>query len=167
MGKTVSVDFTGVETGGGKPRIPEGDYGLKITKVDLKKGKESGEPYLAIGLQPIKGNPKGVKKVSIPHTCSLQKTSLWNLRNLMEACGKTVPSKAVKIDIDKMIGWQCAGTVIDDEYDDRKYSIISAFFPMDDLVDYQEGDEEESPKKKKNGDDEEEEPEEEGEEIFG
>jgi hypothetical protein len=64
----------------------------------------------------------------------LTKQSLWNLRNLIEACGKQVPSKAVKLDLDKMIGWECAGTAIDDEYEGKKKSVISTFFPMEDLV---------------------------------
>jgi len=44
-----------------------------------------------------------------------------------------VPSKAVKIDTNKLVGKECAGTVVDDEYEGKKKSIISAFFPMSDL----------------------------------
>lgn len=154
----ISVDFTGVESGGGRPHIPEGDYGLKIASCKLKKGKDSGKPYLNFGFKVIKGNSKGLNKV-VQHRCSLTKDSLWNLRNVLEACGMTVPSKAVKLPLEKLIGKECAGTAIDEEYEGKKHSVLSAFFPMTDLV---IDDEEPQPKKK--GKKDEEEPAEEAEE---
>jgi hypothetical protein len=132
MPRIISVDFTGVEVGGGSVHIPEGDYGLKIKEVKGKKGEESGKNYLAMIFEVIQGDKKGLKKL-LRHSCSLQKQSLWNLRNLLEACGKQTPAKAIKIDLDKMVGLECAGTVVDDEYEGRKKSIISAFFPLEDL----------------------------------
>jgi hypothetical protein len=44
-----------------------------------------------------------------------------------------VPSKALKIDLDKLIGLELAATVIDDEYEGKKKSTCSAFFPMAEL----------------------------------
>jgi len=128
----ITVDFTGVEVGGGRVHIPEGDYALKIEKVKNAKGEESGKAYLDLTFKVTKGEKKGVGK-SLRHSCSLQKQSLWNLRNLLEACGMQVPSKAVKSDTNKLVGKECAGTVVDDEYEGKKKSIISAFFPMSDL----------------------------------
>ena len=139
MARIVEVDFTGVESGGGRPKVPEGDYGLKIVKIKGKKGGDSGKNYLDIGFELTSGNPKGLKKV-ISHSCSLQKQSLWNLRNLLESCGKQVQSKALKLDLDKMIGLECAGTVIDDQpYEGRIKSIITAFFPLADLQSVSDG----------------------------
>lgn len=132
--RVVTINFEGVESGGGRVRVPEGDYGLKIVKVVSKTGEESKKPYLSIDFKLTKGDKKGVGKTLTGHSCSLQKQSLWNLRNLLESCGKQVPSKAVKIDLDKMVGWECAGTVIDDQpYEGKIKSIISAFFPISDL----------------------------------
>jgi hypothetical protein len=128
----ITVDFEGVETGKGRVRVPENDYGLRIKTVANKKGEDSGKPYLDIGFELIKGDKRGIGKV-LQHNCSLQKQSLWNFRNLLESCGKTVPAKAVKIDLKKLVGLECAGTVIDDEYEGRKKSVISAFFPLADL----------------------------------
>jgi hypothetical protein len=133
MSRAITVDFEGVESGSSYVRITEGDYAFKIAKVVLKKGKDSGNNYLLFDMRTIKGPSTGLNK-TIPHSCSLTKQSLWNLRNLIEACGKTVPSKAVKLDLDKMIGWEFAGTVIDDEYEGKKKSTISSFFPLEDLV---------------------------------
>jgi hypothetical protein len=132
MPRIITVDFTGVEVGGGNVHVPGGDYGLKIVEVKGKKGEESGKNYLALRFKLIQGNKEGVGK-TLPHSCSLQKQSLWNLRNLLEACGKQTPAKAIKIDLDNMVDLECAGTVIDDEYEGRKKSVITAFFPLEDL----------------------------------
>lgn len=131
-GTVISVDFTGVESGGGRIRVPEGDYGLKIKKVEHKKGEDSGKPYLNFTFEITKGDKKGIGK-SLPHSCSLQKQALWNLRNLLEACGKQVPAKALKIDTAKLVGLTCAGTISDDEYEGKKKSVIAALFPLADL----------------------------------
>ena len=131
MTRPISVDFTGVEAGFTNVKVPEGDYGLKIVKITPKKS-EAGNQCLIFGLKTVKGNPAGLNKV-IPHNCTLTKNALWNLRNLLEATGKQVPSKALKIDLDKLVGLTLAGTVIDDEFEGKKKSIVSAFFPMADL----------------------------------
>jgi hypothetical protein len=132
MSRLITVNFEGVESGVGSVHIPEGDYGLKIKEIKGKKGEESGKNYLALLFEVTQGDKKGLKKV-LRHSCSLQKQSLWNLRNLLEACGKQTPAKAIKIDLDKMIGLECAGTVIDEEYEGKKKSVITAFFPLEDL----------------------------------
>ncbi len=133
MARQINVDFTGVESGVGSVHIPEGDYGLKIVKVIQKKAKESGNPLLLFSLKTISGPKAGLGK-TIPHNCTLTKNSLWNLRNLLEATGKQVPAKALKIDLDKLVNLTLAGTVIDDApYEGKIKSIISAFFPIADL----------------------------------
>lgn len=129
--RTVSVNFEGVEVGVGRVHIPEGDYGVKVSKVALKKS-EAEKPYLLFSFKVIKGDKKGMGK-SLAHNCSLQVQSLWNLRNLIESTGRPVPSKTVKLDLDKMVGWECACTVIDEEYEGKQKSVISAFFPLSDL----------------------------------
>jgi hypothetical protein len=133
MSNVVSVNFEGVESGGSFTHIPEGDYAFKIARVIQKKGKDSGNAYLLFTLKVTQGNPKGLNK-SIPHTCTLTKNSLWNLRNLLEACGKTIPSKAIKIDLDKLVNLTLAGSVVDDEYEGKKKSVVAAFFPISELV---------------------------------
>jgi hypothetical protein len=135
----IKIDFTGVESGGGFVHIPEGDYGFKVTKVKQKVGEDSGKPYLLFSLKAIKGNKKGLNK-TIPHNCSLKQAALWNLRNLLEAAGKQVPSKAIVIDITKLVGLEVGATVVDDEYDGKKKSVVAAFFPLSELV--EAGDEE-------------------------
>lgn len=131
-GRVLNIDFTGVESGGGKIHVPEGDYGIELIKLVVKKGEDSGKPYLDCGFKIVQGN-KGVGRSPVKHNFSLQKQSLWNLRNFLEAAGKKVPSSAVKLDLDKLVGLQTGATLTDDEYEGRKYSVIAGFFPLADL----------------------------------
>lgn len=137
MVRVVSVDFEGVEGGGGSSHVPEGDYGLKISKVIKKKAESSGMDCLYFDLKIFKGNAKGIGK-PIRHTCSLQKQSLWNLRNLLEAAGKEVPARALKIDLDKLTNLELGATLVDDQFERdgkiRVKSVIAGFFPISELT---------------------------------
>lgn len=135
----IVVDFTGVESGGGRVRVPESDYALTLKTIKQKTGEESQKPYLDCGFELSQGPKKGNGKV-IQHSFSLQKKSLWNLKNFLEATGKQVPSKALKITLTKLVGLTCAGTVIDDApYENKIKSVISAFFPLADLGNVSDG----------------------------
>ena len=141
MARTVKVDFTGVESGGSRNvRVPEGDYLLEITKIDGKKGKESGKPNLIFYFKLSDGPKKGNGK-ELQHNCSLQKQSLWNLKNILEACGKTVPSKSVNLNVDNLVGLKCAGNVIDGTYNDRLRSEIAFFYTEDEFNNQSSGEE--------------------------
>lgn len=143
-GRVITVDFTGVESGSALfARVPEGDYALEITGVKGKKGQESGKPNLIFTFELSQGPKRGNGK-QLGHNCSLQPQSLWNLRQILEACGKQVPSKKLNIDVDKLIGLKCAGTIVDDEYEGRKKSTIAAFYPLDDLGQTEDADEDSS-----------------------
>lgn len=132
-GLIISVDFTGVTTGGGRVHISPTDYGLKLTAIKQKKS-EAGKLYLeAQFLTTQGGEKKSDLNKKLWHNFSLQKQSLWNLRNFLESCGKNVPSKAVKLNVSNLVNLECAGTVVDEEYNGKPKSVISAFFPLDDL----------------------------------
>lgn len=169
MPRLVTIDFEGVESGGGKIHVPEGDYKFEVTEIKTKKGSESGKPVLFFLLKLNSGPKKGNGK-TLHHSCSLQKQALWNLRNLLEACGKEVPSKPVKIDLDKLIGLEGAVSIVDGEYEGKTTSEVATFYPLSDFgntgddIEEEPEDEEETPKKTKKKPVEEEETEEEKEE---
>lgn len=169
MPRLVTIDFEGVESGGGKIHVPEGDYKFEVTKISTKKGSESGKPVLFFNLK-LNSGPKNGNGKTLRHSCSLQKQALWNLRNLLEACGKEVPSKAVKIDLDKLIGLEGAVSIVDGEYEGKTTSEVATFYPLSDFgntgddIEEESEEEEETPKKKKSKPAEEEEETEEEEE---
>lgn len=130
--KKLTVDFTGVEAGGGRVRVPEGDYLFKIADYELrhKKDDESSR-YIQWSLEILKG-PGGTGK-RIRYITSLKPEALFNLRNMLTDAGFKVPSKSVDVPLEKVIGRQIAGTVIDDEYEGKIKSVVDNLFPAADF----------------------------------
>ena len=83
---TVSVDFEGVESGGGKP-VPDGNYTAALHSVEEKEGESSGEPYLACRWKVVGGKSDGA---TIFDNISLQPQSLWRFRTILECLGYEV-----------------------------------------------------------------------------
>ncbi len=136
-----TLDFTNVKDRGiyNPKRKPEGDYRAKIVAVEETESS--------------KGNPMWVYAVQLatdasavyPERCVLIDSSLWKLRNLLQAAGLTVPKKKVAVDPNKVVGRFVGVTLEDDEYEGKEKSVISAIFKESELTgDEPEGDEEES-----------------------
>lgn len=155
-GNALVVDFKGVEVGGGRVVVPDGDYLVKVSKVVSKKGEESGKPYLEWMLELLEGPGKGKK---IRHTTSLQPHALWNLRATLEALGFKVPDSAMEIDLKALIGLQMMVTTGTEVYQGKKKSVVTDVFNPEDREDEDEDDENEEV-----GEDEDEEDDEEDEE---
>jgi hypothetical protein len=170
--KSLSVDFSGVERGGGgtNPRLPEGDYLTRIVSCELKSKK--GDPsrkHLLWGLKILEGSKKGVGKI-FKHRTGLTEESLWSLRGfLMDTLGESkVPQSAVDIPIAAIVKKQpkVGITLEDDEYNDKPTSKVSATFPASDWADLKAGAEsdDEDEDEEEDEDDEEEETEDEEDE---
>ena len=99
-----------------KKRIPEGDYRLWVVKA-----KPTGDA-LDVTFQ-VSGEVPGRELVKSFPT---RGTRTWVLREMLEACGKQFPRAVVRINLDELIGLECAGTITDD-------GVICAFFPVREL----------------------------------
>lgn len=98
-GNVVTVDFTGVKAGGAT--IPDGRYAAKITAVEQKEGKESGEPYIELTWEVTSTKCNG-REVKFDNY-SLQPQALWRLKGLLEALEVEVPDGEQDIDFDEII----------------------------------------------------------------
>jgi hypothetical protein len=135
------VDFTGVEKEIGKKagkRIPEGDYVLKIGKVERKKNKAGDAYYFSWRLQVVTDARGKTKHAGTPfyYTTSLKPEALFNLRNMIFACTngkKNVAGKAVNFDPSEYFGTKIGATIEDDEYDGKIRSQVSDVMPLKDL----------------------------------
>lgn len=135
MATARTVDFSNVKDGGNfnKKRIPSGDYKAKITKVDDAKVKATDEFQYLVTIQ-IVSRPSSV----FPYYCQLTEKSLWKLRNLLIAAGKSVPKKKTKVDINSIVGKFIGVSIDDTEFDGKEQSEITGVFPAAELT---EGDE--------------------------
>jgi hypothetical protein len=125
-GGVIQVDGAKMQGGGGSVRIPEDDYPAKVAKIErgkVKDGDNAGTTMLIVHYKIAKGKHKG--KV-IKDRIVLMESTLWKLRQLMEALGKKVPSKVFKVDVDKFVGGDVVISVVDGEpYKNRIKSEIS------------------------------------------
>lgn len=150
MATARTVDFSNVKDGGNfnKKRIPSGDYKAKITKVEDAKVKATDEFQYLVTIQ-IVSRPSSV----FPYYCQLTEKSLWKLRNLLIAAGKSVPKKKTKVDINSIVGKFIGVSIDDTEFDGKEQSEITGVFPAAELT---EGDEPSDDEDDETEDDEEE-----------
>lgn len=122
--KLISVDFTGVEAGGGR-LLPEDRYLFEVDNVEEKEGEESGKAYLELTLKVIE-NPDydGTKAWD---NLSLQPQALWKLRGFMEAAGLETTDGPMDIDPDSFIGCIVECDVIHEDYKGKTKHRISSY----------------------------------------
>lgn len=160
--RKMQIDFTGVEGKKRARRIPEGDYLMKITdwEVDHKKDDDSNK-FLKIYYEIEQGPTEG----KWDEIFNLGKTSLWRLRNFLEALGFKIPSKAIMVPFEKLPNKKVAMTVADDEYEGKTKSKAVDYFSAKDYEALASEDEdEEDAEEAVTSDDEDEEEEEETDE---
>lgn len=140
MAKLVA-DFKGVDSGGGRVRIPEGDYRAKVKEVKVGTSKE-GNTMLIWTFEISEGKCKGK---SFKDYTTLGANALWKLKGLLETLGVKVPSSKVDLTpvIKKVRGKELGITVQDDEYEGKISSKIADYIDLETLEDADTEDDEE------------------------
>jgi Protein of unknown function (DUF669) len=156
-GNTISVDFTGVKSGGAT--IPDGRYTGKIIAVEQKEGKESGEPYLELTWEVTSKKCNG-REVRFDNY-SLQPQALWRLKGLLEAMEIEVPDGEQDIDFDEIISdeTECIIEVTGEKNSEGKtFARVTGHAPLSDgnTVDDDEEAEDAKPARRKPAKDEDE-----------
>jgi hypothetical protein len=147
----VTVDFTGVDEGGGSFTIKDGSYPMKVVKVTEEESK-AGNDMLVFTFEGTAGAAKGK---SFKQWAALTPDSLWKLKSLLKALGQEVPDSPHDIDLDELVDLELTGVVSKEDYNGKTSSKMTDFGPLE-----EEEEEEEKPAKgkKKKDDDEDEKP---------
>jgi hypothetical protein len=124
----VTVDFTGVEAGGGGFKIKEGDYLMEVEKVEDTES-DAGNSMFKWTFIGKEGAAKG-KKFFL-YTVYDPPDSLWKLRSLLEALGQEVPDGPMDIDTEELVGLEIIGQVGDEEYQNKITSKLQDFSSVD------------------------------------
>jgi hypothetical protein len=142
----ISLDFEGVESGGGGFKIPEGEYLMKVIKVEDTES-DAGNSMFKWTFEGQEKKAKG-KKFYL-YTVYDPPDSLWKLKSLLEALGTEVPDGALDLDLDEMVDLELIGQVGDEEYQGKTTSKLQDFSPVDGDGDggEEEVDEDEKPAK--------------------
>ena len=117
----ISVDFTGVESGGGRA-VPDGDYLLEVVGVEEKESGD-GNPYLAWKWKIAEGPLKGA---TIYDNTSLQPQALWRLKTLLECMGVEAAGK-MSLNPEAYKGKFCGASVANETYQGKQKPRISGF----------------------------------------
>jgi hypothetical protein len=126
--RKISLDFTGVNLeGGGSFHIPEGQYAMEVAEVEEGVSKNDNE-QLEWKFRGTEGKAKG--KIFYYYT-TLTPESLWKLGLTLQALGVEVPDSATDVDLDDLVGKECMGTVIDDEYQGKTKSKLTEIAPLE------------------------------------
>lgn len=124
----IPLDFTGVEARG-RIRVPEGDYLAKVVKLEQKPAAKKQTPGLHVTFELLTGEGKG-KRITDSHW--LTKSSLWTLRNMLEAMGFQVPSGPMQLKEKMLKGRKVGLTIVDgEEYKGRINSEIADYIPAE------------------------------------
>lgn len=150
-GDLIVADFSKEEGGGRRPRVPEGDYRVKVKEVKSDTSKEGNRMYVwtFVGLD---GKLKGKE---IRDYTTVTPKSLWKLRSVLEAIGIDVPKSAVRLKSRDVVGKELGITVNDDEYNGRVSSKIADYIDLETLASGGVDDEDEDDEDVEDEDDEE------------
>lgn len=161
MAQKMTLDFSQVKDGGSfSPKHkPEGEYLGTITSFEDTKSK-AGNAMWVFGV-----TLKSDRRAVYPVYCTLNPESLWKLRQVLMACGIRVPKKKLSVDGNRLVGKDLGVCLEDDEYEGKKKSVITTFFPASEYEgdDTSDDDNDEDPEEEEYEDEEstEEEPEDE------
>lgn len=123
----VKVDLSGVESS--RKAIPEGSYTVSVNDAKIETSSKSSADYIAFEFEVIEGDHKGAK---LFHNCSLQPQALFNLKNVLEALGFTIPKKAFDLELSELLGLECEVEVGHETYDGKKKARIVEFINLED-----------------------------------
>lgn len=133
--KAVKVDLSGVESS--QKAIPEGEYVVSVNDASIESSSK-GNDYIKFEFEVIEGSHKGAK---LYHNCSLLPQSLFNLKNVLEALGFEIPTKAFDLDLSDLLGLECEVEVGHETYEGKKKARILEFINPEDS-DVEEDDDE-------------------------
>lgn len=134
----VSLDFTGVET---TSKVPDGDYLVKVNKVEMKQKEGEDTYYLQFQLGITEGKHAGK---NLRHTNSLKTNALFALRNTLEALNYPIPSGAFDLDLEAIVGLEMAVSVENEEYNGKDQSRVVDVFTVEDFEAEEEDEDDEA-----------------------
>jgi hypothetical protein len=131
-----NVDFghEDAQGGGGRVRVPEGDYPCRIKGVKRETSEKSGNPMLVITFVGTGGKLKGKE---FRDYFSLMPKALFKLRQLIEALGEEVPED--KMDVKPILAratkneTELGVTMGDEEYENKIRSRPADYLDLETL----------------------------------
>lgn len=128
--KKIVIPMDKEEAGtGGRIRLPEGDYKVKIKMAKAVTSSQKGTPGMQVTFVISEGKHKGKE---ITDRLWFSPKALYRVRQLLELLELKVPKKVFSVDPDKLRGKELAITVSDaDPYEGKISSQVSDYIDLD------------------------------------
>lgn len=152
----VSVDFTGVETGG-RP-CPDGSFRAEITAFEQEESS-TGNPMIVAKYKILQGKGKGA---IIFDNLSLQPQALFRLKSLCEALG-IESDGATDLDFDDFVGQEVLVDVENETFEGKRRARAAGYAAVDSEGAEEESEEEDEDEPEEDAEDEDEDEDEEEE----
>lgn len=121
-GSSVTVDFSGVESGGGRA-VPDGNYTVRVKEITEEESRD-GNPYLKWIWTVTEGPCKGA---NIYDNTSLQPQALWRLKTLLECLGQEVPDSSLDLNLGDLVGSETDAEITNETYEGKQKPRITGF----------------------------------------
>lgn len=141
----LTVNFKGVDTSGGRRRIPEDEYLMEVLSAEEAESS-GGNEMVKWTCAVAEGQYKGTKFYLYT---TLNEEALWKLHAFLTALGVEVPDDELELELEEYEGETFIGVVEDDTYDGKKVSRLVDFYSV-------EGDADDGGKKNKSSKDDDE-----------
>lgn len=123
----VSVDFSDVQS---NALLPE-DTGYHFKVISASHKDNDGDGAIVVKLEVLGANNKKSVGKTIQHYFNLGDSSLWVLRNFLDACGVEVPEGPLDIDLDGLTDLEFIADNEHNTYNDRTKNQLGNFLPSD------------------------------------
>ena len=131
------VDMRDATPGGGRTRVPEGDYKVKITDVKKETNKNSGNTQVVLSLTIVE--PEKYEGKVIRDYLTLTRKAAFRAGMVFDAVGVKWSQKVLEFDFGKLLGKTLGVTVYDDEYNKRVSSKVADFMDEETVTNILEG----------------------------
>ena len=118
----VTVDFTGVESGGGIP-TPDGIYIGEVVKAE-QEVSSTGNDMISVVYKTNIGS-------RVYHHYSLQPQALFNLKTALECMGYEVPDSSLDVDVDALVGESCGLDIQNETYEEKDRPKVVGHLPLE------------------------------------
>lgn len=106
----MKLDLRGVKAG--SEPIPDGRYPIEVVDADIKKGKESQQPYLWMHLRVTEGEEEN-RRVFFQGTLNADSQGLGiTMGSINALMGEDVTGKQFELDTDELVGLEADAIVV-------------------------------------------------------
>lgn len=134
---TAKIDLRDATPGGGRVRVPEGDYHVKVTGLKKEVNKNSGNTQVKVSFTIVA--PEKYEGKVITDFLTLTRKAAFRSGMVFDAVGIKWSQKITEFNFGKLMGKELGVTVYDDEWKKRISSKVADYMDLETVQGILEG----------------------------